>query len=76
MSTSGRVSPALKGITHGSLPGDWLIVEDFKDPRIASKLAPFLGPPDVARFRFKNQTVEFRKAGEPDSIGVRVVDRD
>lgn len=59
----------------GDLPGDWLIVDDFKDPRIAAKLAPFLGPPDVARFRFRSQIVEFRKTGEPDSIGIRVVER-
>jgi hypothetical protein len=56
-------------------PGDWLIVDDFKDPRIATKLVPFLGPPDVARFRFKHNIVEFRKAAEPDGINVRVSDR-
>ncbi len=58
-----------------ALPGDWLIVEDFKDPRIAATLAPFLGSPDVARFRFKSQIVEFRKAAEPDSITVQVLPR-
>ncbi len=58
-----------------SLPGDWLVVDDFKDPQIATKLAPFLGPPDVARFRFKHQVVEFRKADAPDAIAVRVTDR-
>lgn len=58
------------------LPGDWLIMDDFKDPRIANKLAPFLGPPDVARFRFKTKIVEFRKAAEPDSITARVLDRE
>jgi len=58
------------------LPGDWLIVDDFKDPQIARKLTPFLGPPDVARFRFKNKIVEFRKANEPDRLSVRVIDRD
>ena len=58
-----------------SPPGDWLVVDDFKDPRIANKLAPFLGPPDVARFRFKRQVVEFRRAEAPDSITVRVVER-
>jgi hypothetical protein len=59
----------------GKLPGDWLIVEDFKDPQIAKKLSPFLGPPDVARFRFKHQIVEFRRAAAPDSITVRVGER-
>lgn len=59
----------------GDLPGNWLIVDDFKDPRIAATLAPFLGPPDVARFRFKDQIVEFRKGDKPDSINVQVLDR-
>jgi hypothetical protein len=59
----------------GKLPGDWLIVDDFKDPRIAKKLSPFLGPPDVARFRFKKNVVEFRRAEAPDGITVRVVER-
>jgi len=59
----------------GELPGDWLIVDDFKDRRIAPKLQRFLGPADVARFRFKHQVVEFRKSGKPDGITVRVVER-
>lgn len=62
--------------TSEKLPGDWLIVDDFQDPQIARKLSPFLGPPDVARFRFKHHTVEFRRAEEPDSITVRVAERD
>lgn len=57
------------------LPGDWLIVDDFKDTRIAAKLAPFLGPPDVARFRFRHQVVEFRQTGQPDAIDIRVIER-
>ncbi|MGB9624907.1 MAG: hypothetical protein ACPMAQ_08600 [Phycisphaerae bacterium] len=57
------------------LPGDWLIVDDFKDPRIAKKLVPFLGPPDVARFRFRHDIVEFRRGSEPDAVTVRVSDR-
>ena len=57
----------------GSLPGDWLIVDDFKSPQIAKKLSAFLGPSDVARFRFKHEVVEFRRAEAPDSITVRVV---
>jgi len=59
----------------GNLPGDWLIVDDFKDPRIARKLTPFVGPPDVARFRFKHEVVEFRRADTPDAISVRVMER-
>lgn len=58
------------------LPGDWLVLDDFKDPRLGQALARFLGPPDVARFRFKRQVVEFRQGPEPDSITVRVLDRD
>ena len=58
-----------------TLPGDWLVVDDFKDTRIARKLTPFLGPPDVARFRFKHQIVEFRKTEVPDRISVRVTER-
>jgi hypothetical protein len=61
--------------TSGNLPGDWLVVDDFKDPQIAKKLTPFLGPPDVARFRFKHHVVEFRRAEAPDSITVRVTER-
>ena len=57
---------------QGLLPGDWLIVDDFHDPAIAAKLEPFLGPADVARFRFKGQTVEFRPGQAPDSITVSV----
>jgi len=41
-----------------------------------AKLTPFLGPPDVARFRFKHHLVEFRKANESDEIDVRVIIRD
>lgn len=58
------------------LQGDWLIVDDFKNPQIAQKLTPFLGPPDVARFRFKNKFVEFLKANEHDSLRVRIIDRE
>lgn len=59
----------------GDLPGDWLVVDSFQDPRIAKKLVPFIGPPDVARFRFRRHVVEFRKSAEPDSITVRVLER-
>lgn len=44
----------------GPLAGDWLIVDDFADPAIAAKIAPYLGGADVARYRFKDYTVEFR----------------
>ncbi len=59
----------------GTLPGDWLVVDSFKDPRITEKLAPFLGPPDVARFRFRQHVVEFQRGADADSITVRVTDR-
>ena len=52
------------------------MLDDFKDPRLGEVLARFLGPPDVARFRFKRQIVEFRPGPQPDSITVRVLDRD
>jgi hypothetical protein len=65
-------SPPAQPIT---LPGDWLVVDDFKDPRIAKKLQPFLGPPDVARFRFKHHVVKFRKGSKPDEITVEVKPR-
>jgi hypothetical protein len=57
------------------LAGDWLVVESFEDPRIAARLAPFLGPPDVARFRFRTQMVEFRRGAQPDAVAVTVLDR-
>lgn len=59
----------------GALPGDWLVVDDFKDPAIAEKLEPFLGPPDLARFRFKNCLVEFRSGTVDDSIEVLIRER-
>ena len=42
---------------------------------VKEALDPFLGPPDVARFRFKHQIVEFRKTGSPDAITAEVRDR-
>jgi hypothetical protein len=54
-------------------PGDWVVVEDFADPAVATALAPFLGEPDVARFRFAHHTVEFRPSGAPDGLDVNVV---
>jgi hypothetical protein len=58
------------------LPGKWLLFDSSVDPRIAQKLEPFLGPPDVARFRFAHHTVEFRKGAKPDQIEVKVTERD
>ncbi len=59
----------------GPLPGAWVIIDDFKAPELKSALEPFLGPPDVARFRFKNNIVEFRKTDTPDRIEVQVNER-
>ncbi len=53
-------------------PGDWLVVDDFASPAVAAKLQPFLGSPDVARFRFARHTVEFKRDGTPDRIEVKV----
>lgn len=55
------------------LPGDWLVTDDFTDPEVAATLQPFLGPPDVACFRFADQTIEFRRGDRPNSIDVRVL---
>jgi hypothetical protein len=54
------------------LPGAWVIVDDFTDPRVAEALQPFLGPPDVARFRFAETTVEFHRGVKPNSVSVRL----
>ncbi|MBN2310705.1 MAG: hypothetical protein JXR94_17160 [Candidatus Hydrogenedentes bacterium] len=54
------------------LPGDWLIVDDFRDDAVRDALAPYLGPPDVARFRFEDQVVEFRRGERPNALNVRV----
>ncbi len=55
-----------------SLPDNWVVIDDFAAPRVAELLRPFLGPPDVARFRFENATVTFRKGPQPDSLTVDV----
>jgi len=55
-----------------TLPGSWHIVDDFRAPEVKAALQPFLGPPDVARFRFRNHVVEFRKTGVPDGVDVAV----
>lgn len=56
----------------GALPGDWLLVDDFNDSAVAGKLRPFLGPPEVARFRFKDYIVDFRPTADLDTLDVRV----
>jgi len=55
-----------------TLPGDWLVLGDFTDPALSAKLQPFLGPSDVARYRFADQTIEFRPGDTPDSVTVSV----
>lgn len=57
----------------GALPGDWLIVDDFADPAVARKLAPFAPPSGVARFRFKEHIVEFRPAADLDTLDVAII---
>ena len=56
------------------LPGKWLVVKSFTDTGVAQTLTPFLGPPDVARFRFANHIVEFTKGSQPDQIEVKVTE--
>jgi hypothetical protein len=79
--SSGRtaiISRRLLATVHphsASLNGNWIIVDDFKDPAVAKALKPFLGPPDVARFDFADQTVEFTKGAQSDAIEVKVVPR-
>ena len=58
-----------------TLPGKWTIVDDFRSPEVSAALKPYLGPPDVARFRFRNQIVEFRKKNQPDTIKVNIINR-
>ncbi|MCC7493844.1 MAG: hypothetical protein IT204_15925 [Fimbriimonadaceae bacterium] len=59
-----------------SPPGPrWRLVDDFADPAVAAWLQPFLGPPEVARYRFRNQLVEFRRGAVADAVEVRVTDR-
>lgn len=59
-----------------SLNGAWHIIDDFGAPETAAKLEPFLGPPDVARFRFAAHTVEFRKGDRPNRVEVVVQARE
>jgi len=61
------------GTAPANLPGKWLIVDSFTDPAIAAALKPVLGPPDVARFRFKDFTIDFRVPGsDRDAVDVSV----
>ena len=59
----------------GKPTGNWLVVKSFLDPGVAQTLKPFLGPPNIARFRFANHIVEFEKGSRPDQIEVKVVER-
>lgn len=69
-SASAACNRSNKGEGVGA--GRWVIVDSFSDPAVAKSLRPFLGPPDVARFRFKDLTIEFRvEDGDRDSIGVK-----
>lgn len=52
------------------LPGKWVIVDSFRDPAVEMALRPFLGPPDVARFRFAGETITFRPTGDMDALEV------
>jgi hypothetical protein len=53
--------------------GKWVIVDSFADPAVAAALKPYLGPPDAARFRFKDFTLEFRVAGgDRDAVDVAI----
>ena len=49
----------------------WHVVENFTDESVVRALRPFVGPPEVARFRFANQTVEFRRGTLPNSVSVK-----
>jgi hypothetical protein len=54
-------------------PDRWIVLDNFADGALAEALKPFLGPPDVARFRFANRTVEFRRGDGPNTITVSTV---
>lgn len=59
--------------TSGKLQGKWVVLDSFTDPAVAAALKPFLGPPDVARFRFKDFTVEFQAGDDKDSVSVKTI---
>ncbi len=58
-----------------ALPGRWVVVDQFTDARVSEALQPFLGPPDVARFRFADCTVEFRAPENKDRLEATVTPR-
>ena len=58
--------------TGEQLAGNWLVVKSFLDSSVNRTLQPFLGPPNVARFRFANHVVEFEKGSETDQIEVNI----
>lgn len=43
----------------------WHLIDDFKSPHVAVLLQPFLGSPEIARFRFKNTIIEFKSGKVP-----------
>ncbi len=59
--------------TSTKLPGSWTIVDSFADPSVAASLKPLLGPPDVARFRFKDFTVEFHVTENKDVVESKII---
>ena len=54
----------------GDADARWHVIESFADGALAELLAPFLGPPDVARFRFATGTIEFRRGPKANSVTV------
>ncbi|MEN6356294.1 MAG: hypothetical protein ABFD83_04330 [Armatimonadota bacterium] len=59
--------------TSGSLQGKWVIVDSFTDPVVSTSLKPYLGPHNVARFRFKGFTVEFRAEDNKDVVEPKII---
>lgn len=59
--------------TSGKLVGKWVVVDSFTDPAVSTSLKPYLGPPNVARFRFKGFTVEFKVCDNKDVVEPRIV---
>lgn len=55
------------------LPGKWIIVDSFTDPSVTTALKPYLGSPSLARFRFKDFTVEFKVAENKDVVEPNIV---
>lgn len=59
----------------GSCKGVWVVVDSFANPAVAAALKPFLGPSDVARFRFRGYTLDFRPQADRDCVTVTVSGR-